>query len=302
MKRRIGISTFGLQDRFGDRRAIEIAKEVGADAVDFSLHKGDYKNPESVYSRSEDEITSYFTDLKGYADSLGIEICQTHGRLKGYRLDEEWNVNMRENARLDCLATKALGAPVTVVHSVPLIAPFPVDVDPRIMHDLNFRMFCEMLEDAKKYDVKIASETFGDSPPYGVCDFFGNIDHFTSSFERVRAVGNNADYFFTCVDTGHSNKAMRFGNPKPADVIRRLGSSIVCLHLNDNDTLTDQHKPLLTGTIDWDDVFDALDEVGYSGVYNMEISLQRFGEEIIEDTAAYSVKILRNILNNRYGV
>ena len=34
---------------------------------------------------------------------------------------------------------------------------------------------------------------------------------------------------------------------------------------------------------------------------NMEISLQRFGTEIIEDTAAYSVKILRNILDKRYG-
>jgi sugar phosphate isomerase/epimerase len=301
MKRKIGLSTFGLQDRYGDRRAIEIAKEAGADAIDFSLHKGDCTNPCSIYSRSEDEIVSYYIDLKRHADSLGIEICQTHGRLKGYRPDEEWNKNMRENARLDCIATKALGSPVTVVHSVPLTPPFPVDVDPALMHDLNFRMFSEMLEDAKKYGVKIASETFGDSPRYGVCDFFGTIDHFTSSFERVRSVGNNADYFFTCVDTGHSNKAMRFGNPTPADVIRRLGSSIVCLHLNDNDTFTDQHKPPLTGTIDWDDVFDALDEVGYSGVYNMEISLQRFGEEIMEDTAAYSVKILKNILDKRYG-
>ena len=158
-----------------------------------------------------------------------------------------------------------------------------------------------MLADAKKYGVKIASETFGDSPKHGVCDFFGDISNFTSSFERVRCEGDNADWFFTCVDTGHSNKAMRFGNPKPGDVIRRLGSSIVCLHLNDNDTLTDQHKPLLTGTIDWNDVFDALDEVGYSGVYNMEISLQCFGEEIVCDTAAYSVKILRNILDKRYG-
>lgn len=301
MKRKIGISTFGLQDRFGDRRAIEIAKEAGADAIDFSLHHGNCTDPESIYSRSDDEIVAYYTDLKRYADSIGIEICQTHGRLKGYRGNEEWDKTMRENARLDCIATKALGAPVTVVHSVPLTPPFPVDVDPAFMHELNFRMFCEMLEDAKKYGVKIATETFGDSPRYGVCDFFGEIDNFTSSFERVRAVGDNADYFVTCVDTGHSNKAMRFGNPTPADVIRRLGSSIACLHLNDNDTFTDQHKPLLTGTIDWDDVFDALDEVGYSGVYNMEISLQRFGEEIVCDTAAYSVKILRNILDKRYG-
>ena len=298
--RKIGLSLFNLQDMFGDRRSIEIAKNAGADAVDFSLHHGDFKRSASVYARSEDEILTYYTDLKKYADSLELEICQTHGRLKGYRGNEEWDIAMRENARIDCLATKALGAPVTVVHSIPLVPPFPVDVDPVLMHELNFKMFGEMLEDAKKYDVKIASETFGDCG-YGVCDFFGDIGNFTSSYERVRAVGDNADWFFTCVDTGHSNKAMRFGNPTPADVIRRLGSSVICLHLNDNDTFTDQHKPPLTGTIDWNDVLAALDEIGYSGVYNMEINLRRFGDAIVEDTAAYSVKILRNLLKEKYG-
>lgn len=300
MKRKIGLSTFGLQDRFGDLRALDIAKAAGADAVDFSLHKGDYTNEGSIYSRSEEEIIEYYKSVKAHADAIGIEICQTHGRLKGYHGDEIWDRDMRENARLDSLATSVLGAPVCVVHSVPL-GFFGPDVDPDFMHDLNYKMFGEILEDAKKYGVKIASETFGDSPKHGVCDFFGDIDNFTRSFERIKAEGDNADWFCTCVDTGHSNKAMRFGNPTPADVIRRLGANTVCLHLNDNDTFTDQHKPLLTGTIDWDDVFDALDEVGYSGVYNMEISLQRFGEEIICDTAAFSVKILRNILDKRYG-
>ena len=36
---------------------------------------------------------------------------------------------------------------------------------------------------------------------------------------------------------------------------------ISTLHLHDNDTLTDQHKPPMTGCIDWNDVLDALDEV-----------------------------------------
>ena len=298
--RKVGLSTFQLQDMFGDRRSIEIAKNAGADAIDFSLHHGDFRKSTSVYSKSEDEIITYYTDLKKYADSLGIEICQTHGRLKGYHGEAEWDSAMRENARIDCLATKTLGAPVTVVHSIPLAPPFPVDVDPKIMHDLNFKMFCEMLEDAKKYGVKIASETFGDCG-YGVCDFFGDIGNFTSSYERVRAASDNADYFFTCVDTGHSNKAMRFGNPTPGDVIRRLGQSVICLHLHDNDTFTDQHKPPLTGTIDWEDILASLDEIGYSGVYNLEVALRRFGDEIVEDTAAYSVKIMKNLLKKRYG-
>ena len=65
--------------------------------------------------------------------------------------------------------------------------------------------------------------------------------------------------------------------------------------------ITDQHKIPKTGCIDWDDVFAALDEVGYTGVYNMELNLRHFGEDMMEETAAFAVKVMRNILKERYG-
>lgn len=92
------------------------------------------------------------------------------------------------------------------------------------------------------------------------------------------------------------NKAMRFGNPTPANVIRRLGDSVKILHLNDNDTLTDQHKIPRTGTIDWKDVFAALSEIGYDGVYNMELNLRHFGNNFLCETAEFAVKVMRNML------
>ena len=94
---------------------------------------------------------------------------------------------------------------------------------------------------------------------------------------------------------------MRFSNPTTGDVIRRLGKTVEVLHLNDNDTLTDQHKIPMTGCIDWEDVFNALDEIGYSGVYNMELVLSRFGEGIEKETASYAVTVMRNLLERRYG-
>ena len=53
--------------------------------------------------------------------------------------------------------------------------------------------------------------------------------------------------------------------------------------------------------MDWNDIFDALDEVGYNGIYNMELNLDFYGKELIADTAAFAVKVLRRFLNNRYG-
>ena len=37
MKRLVGISIGGLQRFYGDKRALEIAADVGADSVDFSV-------------------------------------------------------------------------------------------------------------------------------------------------------------------------------------------------------------------------------------------------------------------------
>ena len=78
-----------------------------------------------------------------------------------------------------------------------------------------------------------------------------------------------------------------------------MWKEITVLHINDNDTLSDQHKIPLSGSIDWKDTFDALDEIGYNGVYNMELNLAFYGEELLVDTAQFAVKVLRRFLNTR---
>ena len=94
----------------------------------------------------------------------------------------------------------------------------------------------------------------------------------------------------------HTNKASRFGFPKPPEAIRQLGADITVLHLNDNDTLTDQHKIPMTGTIDWADTMRALEDIGYNGIYNMELNLRHFGSGFEIETAAFAVRVMRHML------
>lgn len=298
MKRLVGISIGGLQIKYGDRRALQIAREIGADAVDFNLKPEPYAEG-SVYNQADEAIAAYYRELGEYAASLGLIISQTHGRCRSFCGDTEKDTVTTEKCRLDCLATAALGAPVCVIHSVTTGAVGP-DATPQYMRALNHSLFMTILPFAKRYGVKISAETFGDSAKYGCVDFFGDIEEFMMACERIEAT-EYKDQFTVCVDTGHSNKAMRFGNPTPADVIRRIGNRTTILHLNDNDTLTDQHKIPMTGCIDWEDVFNALDEVGYCGVYNMELNLKHFGEEFMVEHAAFAVQVLRHLLNRRYG-
>lgn len=298
--REISISTALLQIKYGDEESLKIAKKIGADGVDFNLCDYDLTNPDCIYSKNDDEIKKYFSHLRQVAENLGIRICQTHGRIQGFKDIKDEDENLIKNARIDCLATAVLGAPVCVMHSVTSIYMGP-DADPQKMRDMNFDMFTQIVPFAKEYGIVIATETFGDAVKFNSCDFFGNIDEFIKSYNRVCAVDDYAEHFKICVDTGHSNKAMRFGNPTPADIIRMLGPNIVVLHLNDNDTITDQHKIPMSGTIDWNDVFSALEEVGYNGVYNMELDLRHFGKDFETEEAAFAIKVMKNILKDRYG-
>ena len=298
VKKLIGISTFTLQSLYGDIKALEIAKEIGADAVDFSLDNYSVLNKDSIYSKSEDEIISHFNAVKEKADELGLIISQTHGRLRIYFADPVKDEAVFKDAKIDCMVTRILGAPYTVMHAVATSITGP-DAESDFMHDLCFETFNKLLVYAKEYNVKIAMETMGDSPVYGCCDFFGYLTEFKSAYDRICAYEDNADYFFCCIDTGHVNKAMRFGNPTPAEFIRAMGCSVKCLHLNDNNSLTDQHKPPMTGNIDWNDVLSALNEIGYDGVYNLELNLKHFGEGFEKETAAFSVKLLNHMINKQ---
>ena len=294
----ISISIGALQNLYGDREALSIAKRIGADAVDFNTASRkiyDYRIPGSPHAKSDEELMEYYTDLRRHADELGLRIAQTHGRMHMYVRDEEENAAILENARRDLLVASVLGAPYCVMHSVTTGTMGP-DTPAEEMRALNKRAFCDVLKYAKQYGVKVATETFGDSLKGAVCDFFGQWDEFLATYREICAIDNNADWFVTCMDTGHTNKAVRFGYPLPADAIRDLGSSLQCLHLNDNDGMTDQHKPLLMGNIDWNDVFDALDEIGYSGDYNMELALGHFGNGLEIETAEFAIKILRHQL------
>ncbi len=77
-----------------------------------------------------------------------------------------------------------------------------------------------------------------------------------------------------CLDTGHLSLLKR----GQGEFIRQAGPLLKALHLHDNDGSGDQHLlPYGQGRIDWKDVFSALAEIRYAGLYNWEIPGERRG-------------------------
>ena len=294
MTQKTGISLGAFQRKYDDFRMLEIAKEIGAEYIDFALDYLTAANPDHIYAKSDAEIRAYYTRVREYADSLGVKISQTHGRFGNFTNIPEKDEIYIENSRIDCMATAILGAPVSVVHNV------NVDpVEPEAVHfEVGFNRFACVMPFAKEYGVKIATETFGDDKKWGgpLC-YFGDITPYKKFYELVKSTGDNAEYFTMCLDTGHTNMASRYPTqPSVADFVRACGSEITVLHIHDNNSLDDEHKIPRWGTIDWKDLIAALSEVGYTGVYSLENSFGHFGPDFEKETAEFSLKVLRNLI------
>lgn len=206
-----------FQWKYGDQRALELAHELGLSYVDFDLSSHSVQKENDRYAvDSPEEIEAYYTALRQYGESIGVRVAQTHGRIRAYRLGEsDFNEGQRLSARLDLLATRALGS----LHTA----------------------------DGGR-----------------TVDFFGDTEEFIHAYEEFKAIPAYAEHLCVCMDTGHTHRAAAFaGQSSCAEMIRRLGGAIECLHLNDNDGVEDMHLAPKMGTLDWQEVMKALADIHY---------------------------------------
>lgn len=273
MPKKISITTGPLQKIFGDKEALRICAEAGLDGVDFSVEKHPQGVLPDVMAMSHDEFVSYFTELKQYADSLGLEIPQTHSLVGAYMPDREENELLRKRALRDIEATALLGCKYCVMHCISTFQ-WGWDVDYDTMHKENQKMYADFIETAEKFGVNITLESFGAVSVDGIdgYDCFADADKMLKEYEDL-PTKNKA----FCFDCGHTHVAAKNNNPEVDEFIKKFGDRIKVLHLHDNNKYSDQHLFPGQGNIEWVKLFDALKEIGYDGYYNFELSL-RFAE------------------------
>ena len=72
-----------------------------------------------------------------------------------------------------------------------------------------------------------------------------------------------------CFDTNHL-----LSLEKPHEFIRKIGNQIITLHVSDYDCLDERHWLPGEGDIDWQELYKALREIGYNGVWMYELGLK----------------------------
>lgn len=301
MRGKVSISLGKLLRKYTVIETLEIAKNVGAEAVDFYLASQDYRKENSIFSKSEDEICEFYAKVKRKADELGLEIGQTHGFYPPVKIDDEEynNIVVPKNSRLDCMATKILGAPICVFH--PAGFPDNRNASDEFMYEKTFEYIKTTLGFAKEFGIKFGLETVGSNWELdNTIDFFGDFQKYQDIYSNIASIEEYKDNFTCCVDAGHTNTSVQFGQPSPGDLIRKMGKNVGALHLHDNNGYIDQHDLIGKGTINWTDVFDALYEVGYTGNYNSETYFKDLVGNSMIDAAEFTVKTIKDFLS-RYN-
>ncbi len=280
--KKISLSAGTLQFRYGDKGALKLLKDCGFDAVDLNVEEYGKGVLPNVYDMPHDEFVAYFKDVKNYADEIGIEIVQTHSLCTSCRPDEEYNKKALSLAIKHLEATSILGCKYCVIHCINT-SHWGYGLSDAEMHRLNQEMYNQFIPHAEKFGVCITLESFGAAVVDGVrgVDRFGYAEKMLREYDSL----NTKNKAF-CMDTGHTFEIVKLGQISVPDFIRLFGDRIKVLHLHDNGGDYDQHIFPKQGKIDWHEVFKALDDIGYDGVYNFEVELP-FGTDNLKNALVF---------------
>jgi sugar phosphate isomerase/epimerase len=212
------------------------------------IHWCHHWNTDFLYSRWEIE------QIQKWLDEYGLQVLDLHGSVgpeKNWASAEDYQrlagVDLVRN-RIEM--TARLGAEVVIMH----VPSDPASVTIR-------RSLDELEPVARKHRVRIAIEN-GD---------FSAIGKLLSEYDP--------QYLGLCYDSGHGNR----GEPG-LDHLESLKDRLISVHLHDNDGTGDQHKPLFTGTVDWQRLARIMAESSYTKCVSMELSMRNAG---FEDETAF---------------
>ena len=260
---RIGISfdMLGAAEKYWGDEKYKMIKELGYSAVDFNMSDTDTR----LYSAGEDELAEMLLHEKKLAAEAGTEIFQVHGpwRWPPRDFEESDRAERMEKMKKSIAATAVLGCKNWVVHP---IMPFGIEDigtenEPKTWQ-MNLDFMSELLKTAKENGVIICLENmpmhkFSMAAPEQILKFVKEI---------------NDDNFKICLDTGHVSV---FPKLSVGDEVRRLGNEIKVFHIHDNKFEMDLHMMPHFGIIDWGDFSKSLRDVGYVGVFSLELAVPR---------------------------
>ena len=287
---KIGVSACtSKESQFGRRwgeQTYEKLRSFGFTHVDFSVI-GDFDS--DYMTLPEEEALALVLREKELAEKAGMVIHQAHGPVIAHEQPyTEAELNKLIDGFKRCIRLcGAIDCGFLVVH-------------PLMINGWSERG-CEIAKDTFEQNVKVLRQLAEYAADYNVTLCYENmpciglsISHPHEVAEVVRAVDH--PNLGVCFDTGHT-MAFRCGK-SIGDQIREIGSLIKVLHVHDTYGMADQHNLPGIGATDWDDLREALYEVGFDGIFSLELNrIHDFSLELFDELYRITYKMADEIIN-----
>lgn len=239
----------------GEEKAVEYVAKAGFDAWDFSmfsmcnLSEGWTEAFPADHPLSSGDYLKFARKLRKIGEDNGICCNQSHAPFPSAIK------NMEPYLKRAIECTAEAGGKICVIHP-----------DNNKSPEENAEMYFGLLEFAKPYGVKIATENMWnwdrakDRASFAAC---ATAESFNAHLNAV-----NDENFVACLDIGH---AEMMGDAASAEqMIYALGDKLQALHIHDNDRHHDSHQIPFSMNIDFEAVVRALKKIGYNGYFTLE--------------------------------
>lgn len=279
---KLSVELYTLAQRFDDFKAIEMAKEAGFDAIDYSYYYT--KECEEILG---DGYREYAEKLRKHLDEVGIVCNQAHAPFS-FRYGMENNISEEKYLWMTRALESAsiLGAKNIVVHSITV--PDGVDFEKySIEYYKSFIPYCE------KFGIYVAVENLfsRDNKRKRINGKLGSPEELSGIVEKI-----NSPWIVACVDIGHA----ALTGYEPEDFIKKMNPSVLkALHVQDNDYLDDRHILPYTGELNWEAIMESLKKAEYDGDLTFEIIkfLDKFPDDLLPEAMSFAAFVGKHLVS-----
>ena len=208
-----------------------------------------------------------FTEVKALMEQYPeVKVWSVHlpfcpfNKLNIASFDEELVKNTVEYYKKGIDKIASIGVKIAVIH--PSGEPNKPE-DREALLEIASTCFAALAEHAKQYGITVAVE---DLPRTCLGNCSDDIKKLISKHPDLRV----------CFDTNH------LLDQRNVDFVREIGDKIITLHVSDYDFLNERHWLPYEGKVNWVELVEALEEVGYNGVWMYEIGFKA-GKNIDRD-------------------
>lgn len=241
------------------QEAVSLLAEAGYRYMEFG-----HRHAEYLLDRGTPEAQG--KAFREFTDNLGMKLCQGHLSYKqGLYTDEAMEI-----LKPQLVLFRELGITKAVLH---------VNGGLKLPEEERYAAWMKYLGQLSD---------FVDGMGITLCLENLNSNPFVRSADGLLQVIKDAGdkNLGVCLDTGHLHLSNKEGHTQQSqgDFIRKAGSYLQALHIQDNNGLGDVHQMPFSARygIDWQDVMKGLRDVGYKDLFNLEILGERNGPMIIK--------------------